>query len=651
MSRDNIIGIIIILAILIGYSIYIAPSEEERLEQQRIRDSIADARMQEKLENAELVEADSLMRDTAIKTETEKVADLKDSEVNDSIIKAETRDRFGIFAPGATGDDKYITVESDYLVLRINTKGGFLKSVELKDYKTWDQKPLKLFHEEHSDFALTFAYANRVLSTSELFFEPYFYNEKVTDSTHVKVGNKDSLCFGMRLYVDTHIEDSPQYIEFYYGVKKDDYLIDFDIRFVGLDNVVSQNPIMDLGWNILSPRQEKSFVNEQRNTTMYYQYLNDGVSRLRDTRDDSERLSNRVKWISFKQQFFSIVMIADNHFTSAKIESIMIDEDDNPDYTKDFRSSIVVDLSIDDGSSFPMNLYLGPNHYQTLRSYEHSLERQIPLGWSFFLMSWINRYLVIPVFNWLDSMDLSYGLIILLLTIMLKIILLPIAYKTYISSAKMRVLKPDIEELSKKFPKKEDAMKKQQATMALYKKAGVNPMAGCVPLLLQLPILLALFRFFPASIELRQEGFLWADDLSSYDSILDLPFTIPFYGDHVSLFTILMAVSTIIYTKMNSQMMSTGNQMPGMKMMLYFMPVMLVFIFNNFASGLSYYYFLTNVLTFGQMFIFRRFINEDALRAKIEANKKKPVKQSKWAQKMQKIAQEKQAAQKRNRRR
>jgi YidC/Oxa1 family membrane protein insertase len=258
-------------------------------------------------------------------------------------------------------------------------------------------------------------------------------------------------------------------------------------------------------------------------------------------------------------------------------------------------------------------------------------------------MSWINRYAVIPVFNFLDGFNLNYGIIILILTILLKVVLIPIAYKTYISQAKMRVLKPEIEEMGKKFPKKEDAMKKQQATMALYKKAGVNPMAGCVPMLLQLPILLALFRFFPASIELRQEGFLWADDLSSYDSILDLPFTIPFYGDHVSLFTILMTVSTIFYTRLNSQMMGSTSQMPGMKTMMYFMPVMLMGIFNNFASGLSYYYFLANVITFGQMYLFRIFVDEKALHKKIEENKKKPVKKSKWQARMETLAKQQEA--------
>jgi YidC/Oxa1 family membrane protein insertase len=384
------------------------------------------------------------------------------------------------------------------------------------------------------------------------------------------------------------------------------------------------------------PRQEKSLKNEQNNTTIYYKYVNDDVSYLRETRDNDERLPTSIRWVSFKQQFFSATLISQRGFDNGEISTKFVEEEDT-DFTK--FATVSLNLSYDPrgDNHYPMNLYFGPNHFQTLKAYELDLERQIPLGWSFFLMAWINRFAIIPIFNFLDGFHINYGIIILILTILLKIILLPIAYKTHIGQAKMRLLKPEIEEINKKFPKQEDAMKKQQATMGLYKKAGVSPMSGCVPMLLQLPILLAMFRFFPASIELRQEAFLWADDLSSYDSILDLPFNIPFYGDHVSLFTILMTVSTIFYTRMNNQMMGSSAQMPGMKTMLYIMPVMLMGIFNNFASGLSYYYFLTNVLTFGQMYLIRQFIDEDKLHKQIEENKKRPVKKSKWAQRMETI--------------
>jgi YidC/Oxa1 family membrane protein insertase len=287
-------------------------------------------------------------------------------------------------------------------------------------------------------------------------------------------------------------------------------------------------------------------------------------------------------------------------------------------------------------------LYFGPNKYNILRKYKLDLERQIPLGWSFFLMQWINRYAVLPVFNFLGSFGWNYGIVILVLTILLKIVLFPIAYKTYLSSAKMRLLKPEVDEIGLKFPKKEDAMKKQQATMAMYKKAGVNPMSGCIPVLLQMPILIAMFRFFPASIELRQQAFLWANDLSSYDSIWNLPFNIPFYGDHVSLFTLLMTISTIIYTYLNNEMMGTGTQqMPGMKTMMYIMPVMFLGIFNNYSSGLSYYYLLVNIITFVQMYIFRYVVNEDKLHKQIQENKLKPVKVSGFQKRLEDMAKKK----------
>jgi YidC/Oxa1 family membrane protein insertase len=289
-----------------------------------------------------------------------------------------------------------------------------------------------------------------------------------------------------------------------------------------------------------------------------------------------------------------------------------------------------------------MSLYFGPNKYNILRKYKLDLERQIPLGWSFFLMQWINRFAVLPVFNFLGSFGWNYGIVILVLTILLKTVLYPVAYKTYLSSAKMRLLKPEVDEISQKYPKKEDAMKKQQATMAMYKKAGVNPMSGCIPVLLQMPILIAMFRFFPASIELRQEAFLWANDLSTYDSVLSLPFTIPFYGDHVSLFCLLMTISTIIYTYMNNQMMGSGaQQMPGMKTMMYLMPIMFLGIFNSYSSGLSYYYLLVNLITFAQMYIFRWFIDEDKLHKKIQENKLKPVKVSGFQKRLEDMAKKK----------
>ena len=331
-------------------------------------------------------------------------------------------------------------------------------------------------------------------------------------------------------------------------------------------------------------------------------------------------------------------MIADESFEKPVDISTVAIKNSN-DYVKNFYAALTVPYKHEAKESFGFSFYFGPNQYKTLKQYDLSLEKQIPLGWKIF--GWVNRFIVIPVFNFLDGFHMNYGIIILILTIFIKVLLLPIAFRMNISSAKMRILKPEIDEINKKFGT-DDPMKKQQATMTLYRKAGINPLAGCVPVLLQMPILIALFNFFPSSIELRQQPFLWADDLSSYDSVLDLSFKIPFYGDHVSLFALLMTLSTILYTYSNSQLMSGQEQMPGMKVMMYLMPVVFLGVFNTNPAGLSYYFFLANLITFGQTYGIRYFVDEDALRKKIEENKKKPVKVSSFQQRLEKMAKERQ---------
>ncbi len=647
MSRNNVIGLVIILFLMIGYSIWLAPdppTEEEFAERRKIEDSLELIReQQEALEKAEKLEE-------AFEKVPEEIVDdpetLDPDTIPDTEIK-ELHDKYGIFVGSAKKDDRFYVLENNVLSLSISKKGGYIHSVGLKNYKTFDQKPLKLFYGDDEEFSINFFHRARLISTQNLYFTPYLNDKRFKNEKSVTVEPGDSVMFAMRLYTDNSSAENPKYIEFLYGLHGNKYIIDFDINLVGLQDVIAANTTrINLDWKINMPRQEKNRDYEQSMSTVFYRFATGEVDNLRQNRDDSENLRTSVHWISFKQQFFSSVIIAENNFMGAEVES-QLHDDENEDFLKILSVSMDLPYSSRNDNFYPMRLYFGPNHYQTLSKYDIDLERQIPLGWGIF--GWINRFAIIPVFNFLDGFDINYGIIILMLTVMLKIILLPIAYKTYISSARMRVLKPEIEELGKKFPKKEDAMKKQQATMALYKKAGVNPMAGCVPMLLQLPILIAMFRFFPASIELRQESFLWADDLSSYDSILDLPFSLPFYGDHVSLFTLLMAVSTVIYTRMNSQMMGSTNQMPGMKTMMYMMPVMLLAIFNSFASALSYYYFLTNIITFGQMGLFRKLINENAIRKKIEESKKKPVKKSKWQKKLEEVSKERAKQAKRKR--
>lgn len=637
MNRDNIIGLILIFAILIGFGILNTPSEEERQEMQRRQDSIVSARQadQERIREAERA-TDTIQQIEGELQTAENVA----SPQQDSIREAAIRDRMGFFASSAKGDSDLITLESDIMRIKLSRQGGHIQSVELKEFQSWEKKPLILFAGDDNVFNIQFYSANRLISTSDLFFEPEVKTYHTQDDNHIQISGQDSVVVAMRVYPDNHSPEYPRYIEFEYTLHGNDYMMDFNINTVGMQDVIASNiTMLNLDWQADLERLEKSRKNEMTATTVYYKYFNDEVDNLSETKDGTENLRTSVKWISFKQQFFTSVLIAGNNFSSAVVSTSSYEEEQDQ-LLKRMTASIDIPYNSREDNTIPMHFYFGPNHFNTLNAYDLQLEEQIPLGWVLFRL--INRYFVIPVFNYLDSFNLNYGIIILMLTLLLKLILFPIAYKTYLSSARMRVLKPDIEELTQKYPKKEDAMKKQQAQMALYKKAGVNPMAGCVPMLLQFPFLIAMFRFFPASFELRQEAFLWADDLSSYDSIIDLPFIIPWYGDHVSLFTLLMAISTVIYTHMNSQMMNTGTQMPGMKTMMYFMPVMLLFIFNGFASGLSYYYFLANVITFGQMYAFRFMIDEDKIRARIEENKKKPVKKSNWQKRLEDMAKQQQ---------
>ncbi len=484
----------------------------------------------------------------------------------------------------------------------------------------------------------------RTVNTGDLVFVP----AGMAGKDSVRVLGKDSLQFALRVYPgNTDSTNRKSYIEYVYTLKGNDFMLGYKVNFVGMKGYIAQNTRdMALMWNTTLMQQEKNLKTEQSQSTVYYMDIAGEVNNLKETKDSKERLSTAVKWISFKQQFFSATLIAGDKFESADVENVGYPFENLDRKVKTMKSTMILPYTTESDQTYNMKWYFGPNKYKVLRQYHLNLERQIPLGWSFFLMQWINRFAVIPVFNWLESTNLSYGIIILILTILLKIVLFPIAWKTYISSAKMRILKPEIEEIGLKFPKKDDAMKKQQATMALYKKAGVNPMAGCVPMLLQFPILIALFRFFPASFELRQQSFLWATDLSSYDSIFSWTTQIPilstFYGNHISLFTLLMTISTIMYTKMNNDMMGSTQQMPGMKTMMYLMPIMFLGFFNNYSAGLSYYYMLANLFTFAQMFVIRRFVNEDKLHKRIQENKSKPVKKSSFQKKLEDMTKQQQ---------
>lgn len=638
MNRNTIIGLLLIVGIMIGYGLWTKPSKEELEKRRRIQDSLF-VIQQQKLDSIAL--ADSLLKSAESQQQAAVTPPPSQQQTISEVPPPDVNDALGIFSQSAAGNDKLFYLENERIKLGIRTKGGKVVYAELKDYRTFDSLPLVLFNPETVVFGMTFFANNRLINTDELYFQPFWYGDDLQGKDSMFVRGDDELVFGMRLYANGPDSltrfSAGSYIEFRYSVPGNDYMLDFTVLYEGMKGIIGTNTeYLDFAWLADLNKQEKS-IDRFNGSTIYYKHSDDEVEYLSEAKDDQEEIPTRLKWISLKQRFFCSTIIANDYFVSGLV-NVSTRENPPPNYVRSVETRFGIPFDDQEKKSMSMSMYFGPLKYATLRDHKLGLERQIPLGWSFFLMQWINRYAVIPVFDFLSGFGLNYGIIILILTILLKIVLLPIAYKTYMSTAKMRVLRPDVEVINKKYPKKEDSLKKQQATMQLYKQAGVNPMSGCVPMLLQFPILIAMFRFFPSSIELRQQSFLWATDLSSYDSILDLPFTIPFYGDHVSLFTLLMTVSTIIYTRINNEMMSSGQQIAGMKTLSYLMPIMFLGFFNSYASALSYYYLLANLLTFGQMYLFRRFVNEEKIHAKIEANKKKPVKKGSFQKRLEEMA-------------
>ena len=528
--------------------------------------------------------------------------------LSNSFISEELKTKYGVFASAANGTDEFQVIENDKLKITVANKGGRIVSVILKEYQTFDSLALDLFDADSSRFNLQFTTGHNI-NTADLYF----------------VAEQSSNTLSMKLKAD----DS-HYVEYLYTLT-DDYLIDFDIKFIGMESLIPSGiNYMNLEWQMKTPQTEKSKTNQDMYTGIQYQYSADNEGDyLSFTSTDEDKINARLNWVAFKQQFFSAIFIAKDGFE--KPTHLISTKSEGSKFIKDLAAKFELPYQhkIDEQLSF--QFYFGPNHYKTLKAYDKGFEELVPLGWGIF--GWVNQYIIINIFDFLSKYFSSYGIIILLLTLIIKIGLAPFTYKAFLSQAKMKVLKPEIDKINDKL-KGKDPMKAQQETMGLYRKAGVNPMGGCLPMLFQFPILIAMFRFFPASIELRQESFLWADDLSSYDSIYNLGFDIPFYGDHISLFTLLMTVSTLLYTRMNSSM-ATG-QMAQMKWMMYLMPIMFLGFFNNYAAGLSYYYFLANMFTFTQQYFMKVMINEDEILAQLEANKKKPAKpKSKFQKKLE----------------
>lgn len=632
MDKKSIIGIVLIFLILVVFSIINQPSKEE-IEAAKIkRDSIA----QVEAEKAALV----LQQQAEEKAAQESALAIPDSVSGNLLIKEKT-DQFGAFGVAAIGTEQFYTIENNLMKITFSNKGGRVYSVELKNYQTHDSLPLLLFDGPDTRFGLNFFAQNRTIQTDQLFFSLVGDEQNiVVTGPEVKKGSEGKDKFnkqnpGSKESVKLRLEVAPgSYIEYVYTLEYNSFLVDFDINMQGMNQFIAGNQsFLNFNWAIDVPRQERiSKFGEDRYTNITYKFLDDEVEHLSNAKSEEENLSTKLKWIGFKQLFFSSTIIADESFPNANIKQEKRDQDLK--YLASFSADISLPYEGKQEESAGMKFFFGPNHYQTLKQYGIDMERQVDLGYA--IVRPVNKYLIIPVFNFLRNYINNFGLIILLLTIIIKLILFPFTYKSYVSQAKMRVLKPEIDELNQKFGA-DKVMEKQQATMALYKKAGVNPMGGCLPMLLQMPILFAMFFFFPTSIELRQEGFLWATDLSTYDSILNLPFTIPFYGSHVSLFCLLMTVTTIISTAMNSQSMNSQS-MPGMKTMMYIMPVMFLFILNSYSSGLSYYYFLANVITIGQTYLMRFFVDEDKIHAQLQANKKKPVQKSNFQKRLEDMA-------------
>ena len=621
MDKNSLIGLGIIAIIMGGWLYMSGPSKEQIARNNKIKDSIS--LVQKKLE---IIEATKI---AAAESQKDSVKSTPNIVISDSAKKNEIVSRYKDFSVSVNGTLENFCIENENVKVIISNKGAQIEQVDLKKYhRSGKSENLTLFDKDSSRFVLKLNAYNQ----SSIFF---------TDEFYFKVVKKTASSIVLKL--ETSIPGS--YIEFSYFIKPDQYIVDSEIRFVGMQNIISNTEDqLQLAWSMLYPSQEKYIIKEKEAATIYYkQELND-PDYINPMKDEEKELSDAdIKWISFKQQFFNSTIIADRVFIKSGSFIKLAQRTNSENYVKSVNSELGIPFNHSPNEKFSFKFYFGPNDYNTLKACGNEMDYIVPTGWSVF--SYINKWLVIPLFNWFGNLNM--GMVILILTIILKIVLLPIAYKTYMSGAKMRVLKPETDALTAKFEKNPDPMKKQQEQMALYRKAGANPLSGCLPLLLQFPILIALFAFIPASIELRQKGFLWADDLSTYDTILNfgnLPFISWAYGDHVSLFALLMFVSTIIYTYLNSSMMPQqgSTQMPGMKFMMYFMPVIFLAVMNKYAAGLSWYYFLANMFTFLQNFIIKKIVSDAKIRLQIEDNMKKPVKVSNFQKRLQEMAKQRQ---------
>ena len=629
MDKNTTTGLVLIGAVVMAFMFLNQPNEQPN-------PTSSTSQSNEVISDGNRTEVTEFKTTTSSESEIE--IDSADNIIFQKLLAQKEKEKlienYGIFYGSVTGEEKDYFLENDKIRLSFSSKGARITNAEMVEldekgqykYRTYssffndENKPLSLFEKETSQMSLTIVDAEKVIpvETSDLFFD--------------LVKNNDSL-----LVFRASAGSDDKYLEFSYRLSSSNYDVDFEINYHNIENDIK--PDVDLKWSMKGLSTEKLAEDERNICTIMYRYFGSTRDYLSEMSDEEDDLQSNINWIAFKHKFFSSILLSDDGLGKTKIVHRNL-EDDN--YTKSYASR----TSIPSMGRVPLKFLFVPNDYDILESYDYEMEDLINLGGSVF--AWVNRYLIDPVFKFIMSFGFSLGLVILLLTIIVKIVIMPLTYKNYMSTAKTKVIKPEMNKISAKYEGKTDknaAMKKQQETMALYKQTGVNPMAGCIPMIIQMPILIAVFRYFPASLSLRHKEFLWAEDLSSFDSILDLGFEIPFYGDHVSLFALLMAGSTLIYTLTNSSQMTAQTQpgMPNMKVIMYFMPIMFIFFFNKYSAGLSYYYFCGNIMNIGIMWGIKKFlIDEDKIRAKIESNKKKIKKKSRFQQRLEEVAKQQQ---------
>ena len=629
MDKNTWIGFLLIAAIVVGFSFLNRPSEEELAERKRVQDSIAYVQAME-------LEAKQLSEQITQQLEAEKVADAPTQNAEELVQQIAAV--YGAFAPAAQGQEGLVVIENSKVRIGIDRRGGRIAKAELKEYKAYGDSvnDLCLFQGEESSLNFTLVTnSNRILATQNLYFTEA---SQTTDSE----GNTTLV---MRL--NTNIDDC--YLDFVYTLPADDYMVGMSIQPRNMQLALAQNmSSVEMQWNQSIPQQEKGRKFEEKYAQLQYMFIGGEIEKLSEMKSDRANESARLKWIAYKDQFFSTVMIAEDAFESTTMESTSLNQHSR--YIKEYKTNTTLPLDITGQNSTDLHYYFGPNHYNTLKAYDKDVDKAdrlhlnelVPLGWK--IVAWINKVLVIPMFDLFSSWGLHIGIVILLMTLVIKLIILPFVFASYKSSAKMRVLKPQLDEINAKYPP-EKMQERQQATMALYQKAGVSPMSGCLPMLFQFPVLMAMFWFLPTAIELRGQSLFWADDLSTYDAIITWNTHIPIFGTHLSLFCLLMTVVNIVYTHITMQQQAGGQEMKMMKWMMYLMPLMFLFIFNDYAAGLSYYYFVSLLMTILQTMIFRWAIDDKKVLAQMEANAKKKgseKKKSSWMERLEQMQREQQ---------